>query len=251
VSLAALEHDRLHDFSARRLLVGYASAGVVLAAVAVLGVVFGKEIKRKALDEAVPVVFAPQKAPPKAAPVKVEAPKPPAPKARSSAPPLGRPATLAPRAVPTEAPKLGDPGAPVGAVEGVPGGSLDGVVGGTGTGGPAVSPARPPAQPAAPPAAPPPMAQASESIAPPRVLARALPRFPEEARRAGVQATVTVRYVVLEDGSVTDVVIVRGHPLLDAEVVRAVSAWRFSPATLDGRPVRVVRFAKLPFRPRL
>ncbi|HRH01085.1 MAG TPA: energy transducer TonB, partial [Polyangiaceae bacterium] len=78
-----------------------------------------------------------------------------------------------------------------------------------------------------------------------------LPRFPEEARRAGVLATVTVRYVVREDGSVTDVVIVRGHPLLDAEVVRAVSAWRFSPATLDGRPVRVVRFAKLPFRPRL
>lgn len=250
MSLAALEHDRLHDFSARRLLVGYASAGVVLAAVAVLGVVFGKELKRKALDEAVPVVFAPQ-APPKPAPVKVEAPKPPAPaRVRASAPPLGRPATLAPRTVPTEAPKLGDPSAPVGAVEGVPGGSLDGVLGGTGTGGVAVVAPKPPAPPA--PAAPPaPMSQASEAIAAPRVLSRALPRFPEEARRAGVLATVTVRYVVREDGSVTDVVIVRGHPLLDAEVVRAVSAWRFSPATLDGRPVRVVRFAKLPFRPRL
>ena len=246
MSLAALEHDRLHDFSARRLLVGYASAGVVLAVVAILGVVFGKEIKRKALEEAVPVVFTPHEklAAPKPAAPKVEAPKA-APKAKSAAPPpLGRPATLAPRALPTEAPRQGDPRAPVGAIDGVPGGSADGVLGGTGTGGPtAVAPA-----PTAPPA---PVSQASELIAPPRALARALPRFPEEARRAGVLATVTVRYVVREDGSVTDVVIVRGHPLLDAEVVRAVSAWRFAPATLEGRPVRVVRFAKLPFRPRV
>ncbi|HQY64020.1 MAG TPA: energy transducer TonB [Polyangiaceae bacterium] len=250
MSLAALEHDRLHDFSARRLLVGYASAGVVLATVAVLGVVFGKEIKRKALEEAVPVVFAPQKPPTRPAPAKVETPRPPAPKAKSSPPPLGRPATLAPRETPTEAPKQGNPTAPLPAAEGVVGGSLDGVVGGTGTGGPAAGAQRPSAPPAPTPP-PAPMAQTTENVAAPRVLARALPTFPEAARRAGVQATVRVRYVVREDGSVTDVVIVRGHPLLDAEVVRAVSAWRFSPAMLDGRPARVVRFANLPFRPRL
>ncbi len=249
MSLAALENDRLHDFSARRLLVGYASAAVVLATVAVLGIVFGKEIKRKALDEAVPVVFSPPKVEAKPPPPKVEVPKP-AVKAKSAAPPpLGRPAALAPRDVPVEAPKLGDLGAPVAAAEGVPGGSLDGVVGGTGTGGGRVVAA--PAAPAAAPAPPiAPMSQATLAVVAPRALAQGAPAFPDAARRAGVQVVVTVKYTVTEDGSVTNVVIVQGHPLLDAEVVRAVSGWRFSPATLDGRPFRVVRYAKLPFRPR-
>jgi len=249
VSLAALENDRFQDFSARRLLVGYAAAALVLATLVILGVVFGQEIKKKVLEEATPVVFTPQKAEPKPVAAKVEAPKA-APKAKSNAPPpLGRPMALAPKDIPTEAPKQGDPSAAMAELPGVPGGSLDGVIGGTGTGGGPVAAPKPTATqaPVAPPA---PMSQITESIVAPRALAQAMPSFPEEARRAGVQVVVTVKYTVTEDGSVTDVVVVKGHPLLDAEVVRAVSRWRFSPATLDGRPTRVVRYAKLPFRPR-
>ena len=248
MSLAALEHDKLNDFSARRLLVGYASAAVVLATVVTLGVVFGQEIKKKALDEATPVVFTPPKDEPKPALPKVEPPKP-APKAKSNAPPpLGRPETLAPKDVPNEAPLPGknDPNAVPS--DGVPGGSADGVVGGTGTGGAvAVKPTPTAAPVAAPPA---PMAQTTDRIVPARVLSQVMPTFPDAARRAGVEVVVTVKYTVTEDGSVTDVVVVKGHPLLDAEIVRAVSLWRFSPATLEGRPVRVVRYSKLPFRPR-
>jgi len=250
VSLAALERDKSDDFSARRLLVGYASAAVVLVTVLVLGVVFGKEIEKRVIDEGTPVVFVPPKPveAPKPTP-RVEAPKP-APKAKSSSPPpLGRPESVAPKEIPTEAPKQGDPSAAVAEVAGVPGGSLDGVVGGTGTAGPSGAPAKPSAAPA-PPAPPAPMSQSSEAIVAPRALSQGLPAFPDEARKAGVQVVVTVKYTVLEDGSVADVVIVKGHPLLDAEVVRAVSRWRFSPALSDGRPVRVTRFAKLPFRPR-
>lgn len=250
VSLAALENDRQSDFSARRLLVGYAASAVVLASLVILGIAFGQEIKKKVLDEATPVVFTPQKAEPKPIVPKVEAPKPAAPKAKSNAPPpLGRPEALAPKDVPTEAPKQGDPLAAVAEVAGVPGGSLDGVVGGTGTGG-GVAP-KPTATQAPVTVAPPaPMSQVTEAIVAPRAISQPPPAFPDEARRAGVQVVVTVKYTVTEDGSVSDVVVVRGHPLLDAEVVRAVSRWRFSPAMLDGRPVRVVRYAKLPFRPR-
>lgn len=250
MSLAALEHDKADDFSARRLLVGYASAAVVLATMLVLGVVFGKEIKQRAIDESTPVVFTPPKVEaPKPAPPKVEAPKP-APKAKSwSPPPLGRPESVAPKEIPTEAPKQGDPNAAVAEIPGVPGGSLDGVVGGTGTGGapPVVAKPQPTAVAPVPFA---PVSQSSEAIVAPRALTQAPPSFPEEARKAGVQVVVTVKFTVLEDGSVTDVVVVKGHPLLDAEVVRAVARWRFSPATFEGRPVRVTRFAKVPFRPR-
>lgn len=250
MSLAALERDKADDFSARRLLVGYASAAVVLLGLLVLGAVFGQEIKRKALDEAVPVVFVPPKPieAPKPPPPPVAAPKPP-PKARVSAPPpLGRPETLAPREIPKEAPREGDPRAAVAEIAAVAGGSLDGVVGGTGTGGAAIAP-RPTAS-VAPTPPPAPMVQTSEAIVAPRALSQEPPSFPEEARRAGVQLVATVKFTVREDGTVADVIVVKGHPLLDAEIVRAVSRWRFSPATLDGRPVKVTRFARVPFRPR-
>ncbi len=249
VSLAALERNKAEDFSARRLLVGYASAAVVLVLLLVLGVVYGKEIKQRAVDESTPVVFTPPKP--------VEAPKPvakvepkPAPKAKNwNPPPLGRPEALAPKEIPTEAPKQGDPNAPVSELPGVPGGSPDGVVGGTGTGGGAPVVAKPAPAPTVAPA-PAPMVQTSEAIVPPHAISQPSPPFPEEARKAGVQMVVTVKFTVLEDGSVADVVVVKGHPLLDAEVVRTVSRWRFAPATLDGRAVRVTRFAKVPFRPR-
>lgn len=249
MSLAAF--DESHDFSARRLLVGYACGATVLIGLVVLGAVFGQEIKKKVAEEATPVVFTP-KAPEPARPAvaKVEPPKPAPAKAKSLAPPpLGRPESLAPKEVPTTAPKEGNPDAPVAELPGVPGGSPDGVVGGTGTGGGVASAPKPTVTAtAAPPPAP--MAFVTEAILPPRALRQEMPTFPEEARKAGVQAVVTVKYVVTEDGTVTDVTVVRGHPMLDAEVVRAVRAWRFAPATLDGRPVRVTRYAKLPFRPR-
>ncbi len=249
MSLAAF--DESHDFSARRLLVGYACGAIVLLSLVVLGVVFGQEIKKKVAEEATPVVFTP-KAPeaPKPAVAKVEPPKPIPNRAKSLAPPpLGRPESLAPKEVPTTAPKEGNPDAPVAELPGVPGGSPDGVVGGTGTGGGGVVAPKATAS-AAPAPPPPPMTLVTEAVAPPRALRQEMPQFPEEARKAGVQVVVTVKYVVNEDGSVSDVVVVKGHPMLDAEVVRAVRAWRFSPATLDGRPVRVTRYAKLPFRPK-
>ena len=252
MSLAALEKGKLEDFSARRLLVGYASAAVVLASVVTLGVVFGQEIKKKVVEEATPVVFTPPK-PEAKLPPPVEAPKPPppAPKAKSLAPPpLGPKAELAPLEAPKEAPKEGDPNAPKAAVEGVVGGSPDGVVGGTGTGGYVAKPAPSAIVSAAPVAAPAPIAYSTDQVIAPRALSQSLPSFPEEARRAGVQMVATVKYTVREDGTVGDVVVVKGHPLLDAEIVRAVSAWRFAPATFEGRPIKVTRFARLPFRPR-
>jgi protein TonB len=251
VSLAALEKGKLEDFSARRLLVGYASAAVVLASVVTLGVVFGQEIKKKVVEEATPVVFTPPQSAVKVPPVEAPKPPPPAPKAKSLAPPpLGPKADLAPLEAPKEAPKEGDPNAPKAAVEGVVGGSPDGVVGGTGTGGYVAKPQSSAPAAAAPVAAPAPVAYSTDQVIAPRALSQSLPAFPEEARRAGVQMVATVKYTVREDGTVGDVVVVKGHPLLDAEIVRAVSAWRFTPATFEGRPVKVTRFARLPFRPR-
>jgi protein TonB len=63
-----------------------------------------------------------------------------------------------------------------------------------------------------------------------------------------VDATVVVKFVVTESGEVSDVTVVRGHPMFDAAVVSAVRTWRFKPAIYEGRPIRVYRVARFPFK---
>ncbi len=66
------------------------------------------------------------------------------------------------------------------------------------------------------------------------------PRYTEMARRAGVQGTVIVEAIIDETGRVTDVRILKPLPMgLDRAAVEAVQSWRFRPATLNGRAVKV------------
>lgn len=83
----------------------------------------------------------------------------------------------------------------------------------------------------------------------PAVTYQVQPRYSEAARRAGVQGAVTVEAVIDEQGRVTDVKILRGLPMgLDQEAVAAVRQWRFTPATLQGKPVKVYFSLTVNFR---
>jgi TonB family protein len=67
------------------------------------------------------------------------------------------------------------------------------------------------------------------------------PEYPLEARRARLQGTVWVDGRVLKNGQVVDVKIKQGvHRLLDEATLRAVSGWRYEPATCGDQPVDVV-----------
>lgn len=75
-------------------------------------------------------------------------------------------------------------------------------------------------------------------------------KYPPEARRAGVQGTVFVSFIVEKDGKVSTVKVIRGvSEALDMEAVRVVSAMPdWEPGTQRGENVRVqfnlpVRFA--------
>ena len=51
---------------------------------------------------------------------------------------------------------------------------------------------------------------------------------------------MTAEAVIDEQGRVTDVRLLRGLPMgLDQEALAAVRQWRFTPATLQGKPVKV------------
>ena len=65
------------------------------------------------------------------------------------------------------------------------------------------------------------------------------PDYPPTARERRIEGWVTFRFTVAMDGSVKDVAIVESHPprIWDSATLRAVSSWKYQPATVDGRPV--------------
>jgi protein TonB len=78
-------------------------------------------------------------------------------------------------------------------------------------------------------------------ILPPRLLREVKATYTDEARRQGIRGEVLLEIVVLRDGRVGDVTILRGLPAgLDDRAVAAVRQWQFAPATRRGDVVDVV-----------
>lgn len=66
-------------------------------------------------------------------------------------------------------------------------------------------------------------------------------KYPEQAKLNSIQGKVIVRFMVKEDGIVSDATILRSdNPVLDAESMRVVSSLpKFTPGTLKGKDVPV------------
>lgn len=231
---------------AKRLAGSYVAAAVLVATLLGAGIAFGGQIKKQVFEEEVDVKFVPPEPVKPAPPPPPPPPAPPPPRLAAHTPAaLGQKRDAPPTELPKEAPREGDPddAKPEGpAGEGDP----NGVLGGTGRGGVAAKPVE--TAPPAPPAPPAPILQIAEVSTPPVPRAKAMPAYPDDARKQGIEAVVVVKFVVDESGQVTDVKLVKGHPLFDEVVLAAVRSWTFEPATLEGKPVRMARMVKIPFR---
>lgn len=74
-------------------------------------------------------------------------------------------------------------------------------------------------------------------------------RYPEDARRAGIDGTVVVQVVVAEDGKPMQPAVVRSvHPKLDEEAMRAIMEQQFTPGMQRSRPVKVRTNISVRFR---
>jgi TonB family protein len=83
----------------------------------------------------------------------------------------------------------------------------------------------------------------------PILITRVEPDYPEDIRRAGLEGVVVLEAVITENGCVRAVSVVKGvAPPLDFQSARAVSQWRYRPARLEGRPVRVYLTVTVTFR---
>lgn len=83
----------------------------------------------------------------------------------------------------------------------------------------------------------------------PEELDRVIPRYPPAARRNNVAGAVVVRGIVRRDGTIDNVEVIRDLPYgLGEEARRAVSRWRFRPATFRGEPIDVYYTVTVNFR---
>jgi protein TonB len=76
----------------------------------------------------------------------------------------------------------------------------------------------------------------------PRLIHEVRPNYTGEALRAKLQGMVTIEAVVLPDGTVGPVQVLRSLDSrfgLDQEALRTVKQWRFAPGMLKGQPVPV------------
>jgi len=79
-----------------------------------------------------------------------------------------------------------------------------------------------------------------EGVTRPEIIRQIRPVYTELARKNRVTGTVIVEAIIDEQGNVTNTRVLKGLPMgLDQAAVDAVSAWKFKPATKDGKPVRV------------
>lgn len=68
---------------------------------------------------------------------------------------------------------------------------------------------------------------------------RVPPSYPKKLAKDGIEGWVKLSYAVDEDGSVSNVVVEQSsHRLFEKETIKAIKKWKFTPATLDGKPIQ-------------
>jgi protein TonB len=109
---------------------------------------------------------------------------------------------------------------------GTPGGVMGGILGGVGS-GPVVK------------AAPPRKLSISSGVMSGMLLDKVTPQYPAIAKAARIQGTVVLQATISKAGSITNLRVVSGPPMLQPAAMDAVRSWRYKPYLLNGEPVEV------------
>ena len=111
---------------------------------------------------------------------------------------------------------------------GVPGGQMGGVIGGIISNTPMAVPKVAVQR-----------VRVSQGVTQGMVLHRVQPTYPPLARTARVQGSVILAAIIGKDGSIQNLHVISGHPLLTQAALDAVKQWRYRPYILNGEPVEV------------
>lgn len=146
---------------------------------------------------------------------------------------------MAPKAIPKEVniikeqelpPDMGVVGVTGGVPGGVPGGQAGGVLGGIIGGSVGLPP---------PPKEGPKRIRLGGQVQQAKLINRVQPVYPPLAKQARIQGNVVLHAIIAKDGSIQELQVLSGHPLLVQAALDAVRQWRYQPTLLNGDPVEV------------
>ncbi len=157
---------------------------------------------------------------------------------------------MAPKAIPKKVieireEELPPPSGAVGVVGGVPGGVPGGTPGGVIGGIIGAVPT------AAPPPPPPPVKVVEKpkevqrirvggNVQQANLIRKVTPVYPPLAKQARIQGTVRFTAIISKDGTIQNLQLISGHPLLVPAAQDAVKQWVYRPTLLNGEPVEVI-----------
>lgn len=172
--------------------------------------------------------------PPVAAPVRVVR--------RVTAEDIMRAPTVIPKtiAVIKDEPEPPPQAAAVGVVGGVPGGMPGGTPGGVLGSLLSSAAAGPPPPPPPPKATAPKRIRVGGQVEQAKLIFKPTPEYPPLAKVARIQGSVRLEAIISRDGTVQDLKVMSGHPLLVKSALEAVQRWRYQPTLLNGEPVEIV-----------
>jgi protein TonB len=122
---------------------------------------------------------------------------------------------------------------------GIPGGTPGGVIGGIIGSVPTAAPPPPPAKVVEKPVTPQRIRVGGNVIAA-NLVRKITPVYPQLAKQARIQGVVRFTAIIGKDGTIQNLTLVSGHPLLLEAARQAVSQWQYKPTLLNGEPVEVV-----------
>jgi protein TonB len=112
---------------------------------------------------------------------------------------------------------------------GVPGGQMGGVIGGIISSTPM----------AVPKVATPQRVRVSQGVSQGLLIKKIQPAYPPLARQARIQGQVMLQAEISKDGTIQNLRLISGHPMLAPSAIEAVKQWRYKPYYLNGEPVEV------------
>ncbi|HLW88226.1 MAG TPA: energy transducer TonB [Terriglobales bacterium] len=112
---------------------------------------------------------------------------------------------------------------------GVPGGQMGGVIGGIISSTPV----------AVPKVATPQRIRVSQGVTQGMIIRRVQPAYPPLARQARIQGPVVLQAEIGKDGSIQNLRLISGHPMLAPAAIEAIKQWKYKPYILNGEPVEV------------
>ncbi|HEY1732595.1 MAG TPA: energy transducer TonB [Terriglobales bacterium] len=79
----------------------------------------------------------------------------------------------------------------------------------------------------------------SSGVAEGMLIQQVKPQYPAAARLARVEGKVVLQAVIGKDGTIQNLHVMSGHPLLTPAAIEAVRQWRYKPYYLNAEPVEV------------